>query len=143
VLVPAPAPQKIFSWKPSDSVDIALLDQQHQALFEVTQQLYDALSRADGLSVAEEVFSRLVEYSANHFATEERLMEKHNYPSLKTHRLEHRVFTNKLMVFKKDFRAGNNGVPSSMLPYLQSWIKDHVQRADRQYAEFLKAHGEK
>ena len=139
----AAATKKIFSWKPTDSVDIALLDRQHQALFEIAQQLFDALSRADGLSVAEEVFTRLMDYSANHFAAEERLMEKHDYPSLKTHRAEHRAFTSKLTDFKKDFKAGNASVLSIMLPYLQSWIKDHVQRSDHQYSEFLKARGEK
>jgi hemerythrin len=143
VRVQAPAPKKIFSWKPSDSVDVALLDRQHQALFEIAQQLYDALSRADGIAVAEDVFNRLMEYSANHFAAEERLMEKHEYPSLKTHRAEHRAFSNKLTEFKKNFKAGNASVLSDMLPYLQSWIKDHVQRSDHQYSEFLKAHGEK
>ena len=134
---------KIFSWKPSDNVDIALLDQQHRALYAIAQELYDALSRADGVSVAEDVFTRLMEYSANHFAAEERMMEKHDFPHLKTHRLEHRAFATRLMAFKKNFKAGNASVLSDLLPYLQCWIKDHVQRSDHQYSEYLKAHGEK
>ena len=67
---------QIFRWKQTDSVDVELLDRQHQELFETAQELYDALKRADGLAVAEHVFSRLIDYSTNHFADEEALMQK-------------------------------------------------------------------
>ena len=130
---------KIFCWKPSDSVDGALLDQQHQALFASAQQLFDALSRGEGPSVAEEVFGCLVDYSANHFAAEEALMQQQNYPRLKSHRAEHRAFTTKLREFQQDFQSGKKSVVTDLLPYLQDWIKAHVQGADHQLGEFLKA----
>jgi hemerythrin len=133
---------KIFLWKPSDSVDVALIDQQHQELFDTAQHLYDALKRADGTAVAEEVFSRLVGYSSNHFAAEEALMAKQNYPSLKSHRFEHRAFTTQLHEFQKDFQAGHKSVVTALLLYLQKWIKAHVQGADHHFAEFLKAHAQ-
>jgi len=129
---------KLFSWKPTDSVDGALLDQQHQALFATVERLYDALRQANGLAVAGEVFSRLLDYSLNHFAAEEALMEKQRYPRLKSHREEHRAFTSELRKFQKDFQAGNKNVVALLLPYLQNWIKVHVQGADHQYGEFLK-----
>src|ERR1700688_4795249 len=98
---------KLFAWKETDSVDVDLLDRQHQALFEVAQELYDALSRAEGMEVAEDVFSRLIDYSTNHFQAEENLMEKQQYPRLKTHREEHRAFADELRNFKKGFHAGD------------------------------------
>jgi len=134
---------QIFCWKQTDSVDGDLIDRQHQALFATAQDLLDALSRADGLAVAEDVFSRLVDYSANHFAAEEKLMEKLHYTGLKTHRAEHRAFTDKLLAFKKDFKAGNGSVVSMMLPYLQHWIKEHVQGADHRLGEFMKMQDER
>ncbi len=129
---------KIFSWKQTDSVDVAMLDRQHQELFKTVQELYDALARADGLAVAEYVFGRLIDYSANHFEAEEALMEKDRYPGFKAHQAEHQAFTTKLLAFQKDFHAGNKGVVAALLPYLQGWIKHHVQYADHQYGEFLK-----
>lgn len=134
--------RKLFAWKETDSVDVDLLDRQHQALFEVAQELYDALSRAEGMEVAEDVFSRLMDYSTNHFQAEENLMETQQYPRLKTHRAEHRAFADELRNFKKAFQAGNKNVVVNLLPYLQQWIKDHVQGADHQYGEFLKARGD-
>ena len=133
---------KIFSWKQSDSVDVELLDRQHQAMFKVVQELHEALSRAEGMQVAEDVFSRLMDYSTNHFEAEESLMEKQHYPRLKSHRAEHRAFADELQTFKEAFRAGNQNVVVNLLPYLQQWIKNHVQGADRQYGEYLKTRGD-
>jgi hemerythrin len=130
---------KLFLWKQTDSVDGDLLDRQHQELFQTVQELYDALKRADGLAVAEHVFSRLIDYSTNHFAAEEALMQKQQYPAFASHRAEHQAFTRKLLSFQKSFQAGNGSVVSDLLPYLQAWIKNHVQNADHQYGEFLKA----
>jgi len=134
---------QIFCWKQTDSVDGALLDRQHQALFETAQDLFDALSHADGLSVAEDIFSRLMDYSANHFAAEEKLMARQKYPGLKSHQAEHRAFTDQLLAFKNDFKAGNGSVVSIMLPYLQQWIKEHVQGADHRLGEFIKVQDER
>lgn len=133
---------RIFSWKQTDSVDAELLDRQHQALFKVVRELYDALSRAAGLEVAEDVFSRLVDYSLNHFQTEESLMEKQQ-PPFKTHRVKHRDFTSELRTVRKDFQLGNKGVLVNLLLYLQQWIKNHTQGADHEHAKFLKARGER
>jgi hemerythrin-like metal-binding protein len=130
---------RLFSWKLTDSVDVELLDRQHQALFATVQELYDALARADGVAVAEDVFSRLVDYSSNHFAAEEALMKQHNYPRFKTHQFDHRNFSQQLLNFENDFRAGNQSVVATLLPYLQQWIKNHVQGADHQFGEFMKS----
>lgn len=129
---------KLFSWKQNDSLGVVVLDRQHQELFDTAQQLYDALTRADGVGVAEDIFSRLMDYSSHHFADEEVLMQQHHYPRLKSHQAEHRSFSYELMNFRKEFRAGNQSVVSSLLPYLQHWIKNHTQGADLHFAEFMK-----
>jgi hemerythrin len=129
---------KIFRWKPTDAVNVALLDRQHQALFETAQELYDALSRGDGMAVAEDIFAKLMDYSSNHFAAEEALMEKHRFPGIRAHQEDHRAFITQLMIFKDAFNEGSGSALANMLPYLQYWIKHHVQGADRQYSEFLK-----
>lgn len=129
---------KLFAWKQSDSFGVVVLDRQHQELFDTAQQLYDALTRADGVGVAEDIFSRLMDYSSNHFADEEALMKQHHYPRLRTHQAEHRAFTDELLGFRREFRAGNDSVPSNLLPYLQQWIRSHTEGADRHFAEFMK-----
>jgi hemerythrin len=61
-----------------------------------------------------------MEYSPNHFAAEEKLMEQHHYPHphprLRPHRAEHQQFTSKLLAFKEDFQKGKQGVVTALLP---------------------------
>ena len=130
---------RLFSWKPEDSVGNEKIDRQHREFFDVTQRLYDALTRGDGTGIAEEVINYLIGHSAEHFHTEERLMEEHGYPQLKSHKASHREFTNTVLSFKRDLDAGKESVAALMLPWLQSWIKNHTQGADRRFAEFLKS----
>ena|SRR2546426_10005519 len=129
---------RIFRWNPTDSVDLGLIDCQHKELLETAEELHEALSRADGLAVAEHVFIRLIDYMSNHFAAEEKLMEQYHYPQLKSHRAEHNEFASKLLAFQHDFKAGKQSVVTTMLPYLQDWIKNHVHGSDHHFGDFIK-----
>src|SRR5690242_9857760 len=117
---------RIFRWKPNDSVDLGMIDQQHKELLETAEELHQALSRADGLAVAENIFTRLIDYVSNHFSAEEKLMEQYRYHQIKPHQAEHREFESKLLAFQQEFHGGRQSLVTTLLPYLQNWIKGHV-----------------
>jgi hemerythrin len=68
-------------------------------------------------------------------------MAKHNFPALSTHRAQHEMFRNQIAAFLKDYESGKSGVPVSLLQFMQSWLKQHVMRTDKQYSDFLNARG--
>ncbi len=132
---------KVFRWTEAYSVHIAHLDQQHQGLFATVDELNQAMSAGKGNEALEPILRKLVDYAQVHFAAEESLMEEHDFPGLSTHRAQHEMFSKNVAVFLKDYEAGKRGVPVTLMFFLQNWLKDHVQHADKLYSRFLNARG--
>lgn len=130
-----------FRWTETYSVNIATLDRQHRDLFAAINELNLALSHGHGGLAVEGVLRELLEYSCKHFATEEVLMETHNFPGLPTHRLEHEAFKLKIAQYMNDYREKRLGTPASLMLYLQSWLKEHLLKADKACGVFLNERG--
>jgi hemerythrin len=130
-----------FRWTEKYSVNIAALDAQHQGFFATINELNEALARGAGARITEPVLRKLVEYAQAHFAAEEALMTEYQFPGLETHCLEHQRFGKTVTKFLEDYRAGKQGVPVSLLLFLQTWWKGHILTADKAYSSFLNARG--
>jgi hemerythrin len=129
----------MFEWKPQFSVGIGSIDGQHQNLFAVARELYAAMSAGQGKQAMGQILDRLVQYTAVHFAHEERLMRLHGYPDLAKHQDEHKLLSRQVLAFQKDFEAGKVAMSVQLLQFLRSWLEHHIQSEDRAYAPYLKA----
>ena len=130
-----------FRWTDLYRVHIAELDLQHQSLFLIINELHDALEDGQGAVVMGDVLDRLMRYAGTHFQSEEFLMEKHGFPGLPTHRVEHEAFVRNMLRYVDDFRAGKVGAPTALLLFLQSWLKEHILKSDKAYGPYLRQHG--
>ena len=131
----------VLRWTDSYRVNVAILDQQHQELFKVVNELEQALRVGEGHTAIGKILDRLVTYAGLHFAAEESLMEQHHFPGLPTHRIQHEVFRKKLLTFLEKHRTARSGVPIEVLLLLQSWLKQHVLNIDKLYSKFLNERG--
>ncbi len=131
----------LFQWKPSYSVKVVAMDNQHKKLFDLVNELHEAMGSGHGKDVAGDVLYRLIDYTVHHFSAEERLMEKHKYPQLPAHRAAHKALTDKVVAFKKEFDAGTGNVTLELMTFLQEWLRSHIQTIDQRYSDFLNAQG--
>lgn len=136
-----PSAAGTFRWTDAYSVNIEVLDQQHQQLFATVNELNEALRAAEGNSALDPILDKLVDYAAYHFAAEEALMQQHGFPGLPNHRAQHEMFRATIAGFLEDHRAGKPGVPVSLMFFMQNWLKRHVMKTDKQYSAFLNARG--
>jgi hemerythrin len=131
----------VFRWTDIYKVNVAILDQQHQGLFDTVNELERALRVGEGNAAIDGILDRLVTYAGLHFAAEESLMERHDFPGLSTHRIQHEMFRTKMRTLLERQRSAKAGVAVELLLFLQSWLKKHVLRTDKQYSAFLNARG--
>src|SRR5271166_7079344 len=115
-----------FEWKDSYSVKVVALDNQHKKLFATAEELNNAMLAGHGKEKAGDILRRLIEYTVNHFVNEERMMERHGYPTLPSHRAEHQALTDKVLAFKREYDAGNASIPE-LMAFLDDWLKHHIQ----------------
>jgi hemerythrin len=130
-----------FRWTEKYSVNVDFIDKQHQRLFETINELNEALAHGEGATVVERVLQKLVDYVVGHFSAEEALLTKYKYPAVASHHAEHEKFTKTIAKFLEDHRAGKSGVPVSLIMFLQTWLREHILKNDKAYAEFLTSRG--
>ena len=139
VLVVSADEKSMFEWKQQYSVGIPSIDAQHQNLFGIAHELYEAMSAGKGKAALARILDRLVQYTVVHFAHEERLMRQNEYPDLAKHQVEHAALTQKVSQFQQDFQAGHVTMTVQLLHFLKDWLEHHIQGSDKAYAPHLKA----
>jgi len=131
----------MFEWKPQFSVGISSIDGQHQNLFALARELYDAMGAGQGKAAVGRILDRLVKYTAVHFAHEERLMKESAYPNFEIHRKEHETLTRQVLAFQVEFESGRQAMSIQLLQFLKGWLEHHIQAEDAAYAPYVQHRG--
>ena len=132
---------EIFSWSDKDSVGIKEIDEQHKQLMGILNELGTALLEFKAPEVIDAVFEKVFDYTREHFATEERLFKKYNYPEEEKHKVEHDQMIAKVAQFKKEYDRGNKMIGTALMDFLKQWCKDHMKVTDYRYISFFKELG--
>ncbi|MBB5021041.1 GGDEF domain-containing protein [Desulfurispira natronophila] len=136
---------EVFSWKESFLTNIASVDEQHQKLVELINELSSIATSREGRVAAEtyaKSLSNLLEYTSSHFADEEQLMNKHKLHKLfiEEHAHEHKLFKKEIISLSKI--TGNTvstEQSSELLNYLVNWLAYHILGIDQSMARQIKA----
>jgi hemerythrin-like metal-binding protein len=132
-----PTVQVLFRWKPEYSVHHAGIDQQHQQLVALMNELHAAMTAGKGRTVLEKILTELVAYTRRHFAYEEEQMERAGYPSLRQHRELHRALTGQVEQYLRQWNAGQLTGGVELLSFLKDWLIKHILQTDRPLAAHL------
>jgi hemerythrin len=129
----------MFEWNDKFSTGIASIDAQHQGLFSIGAELYAAMGAGQGKERMGRILTRLVQYTAAHFAYEERLMQLHGYPDYAAHKAQHDDLTRHVQHFCREFQSGQIGISIPLLHFVDDWLKHHIGQSDQGYAKLLTA----
>ena len=84
---------------------------------------------------------RLLHYTDFHFKTEERMMVEHGYPMSSAHTAEHYVLIERSKLLQHRLQGGDQQVAVDTLDFLKRWLVNHIQKVDRDLAEYLMSRG--
>ncbi|MCX8025331.1 MAG: bacteriohemerythrin [Thermanaerothrix sp.] len=131
----------MFKWNPIYSIGVEQYDEQHKRLFAIAQKLYEAMSAGQGRTVLNNIFDELVDYTRTHFASEETLMERYNYPDYAPHRQQHEELTQQVLELRERFRNGQIALSITVMNFLKDWLRNHIYDSDKRYGQFLNSKG--
>jgi len=130
-----------FIWDTKYSLNITELDRQHQRLFALFNELFDAIQDGHGDVVVGKVLTGLVDYTVYHFETEEKLFQQHGYGDEAAHRAEHAKLTEQAKELVRRQQSGEAKVTLATLKFLFDWLNNHILGSDKKFAPFLVERG--
>jgi hemerythrin len=79
----------------------------------------------------------LTSYVVEHFESEERLMEGHDYEGLDAHRKEHSQLVQTCTDLQSKFHSGNADIKGETISFIKNWLDHHIPVIDRSYGPTL------
>ena len=131
----------LIEWSSSLSLDLPEIDAQHQVLVQLINDLHSAMLDRAPREVLGEVIDRLIEYTGNHFGTEEHYFIQAGYLQAVAHKQTHWEFVEKVQGFKRDFEARKVMLSMEVMAFLKDWLIEHIMGTDRKYVDTFKAAG--
>ncbi|MEN8190565.1 MAG: bacteriohemerythrin [Thermodesulfobacteriota bacterium] len=135
--------RRLIRWSSSLKVNISVIDEQHKKLVGMINDLHRAMKAGSSVSEAGAILDRLVDYTADHFALEEQLFEKHGYPEYEAHKQHHEKLVDQVVKFQKEFKSGQAALSVELMDFLKDWLVNHIKGVDKKYVPFLREKGVK
>ena len=128
-------------WKNEYIINVAVIDDQHQRLAELvsrSQKTFESNGCGNELRIE---LQELLVFLRLHFATEEELMLKYDYPDYLAHRFEHKMVLRQLQSLL-DRVVDRAGVPfEGEVCLSDDWVTQHLLRSDVPLGRFLNSRG--
>lgn len=131
-----------LEWDDDLLIGIADVDEQHQHLINVLQDMYERVQSCESIHeeriLTGELLKELQDYARQHFVEEEEILAQKKYPDLLSHQEEHTRFVQELVRLRESYAAGEQALSFNVFFFAYQWITQHIKAKDTQYAAFFK-----
>ena len=130
-----------FPWDDKLITGIAFVDRDHKRLVEMVNTLHQAMKEGKGMKVIGPILDEFVAYTGGHFAREEAVFDKYNFPDTIAHKAIHNKLVDTVLSVVADYKAGNFAVGIDLLMVAKAWLLEHIMGQDMEFVPFFLKHG--
>lgn len=131
----------MFIWKDDYSIGIDSVDEQHKNLFLLGKELDEIVKKNeknDNFADIILAISKLLEYTTDHFESEEKYMKSIEYPKLDEQIKEHKKMIDYIsQVDIHHMESSQHDTIQSLVDFLGNWILQHILEKDQQITDFV------
>ncbi len=131
----------LLKWSNKFSVGVKALDHQHTGLFDILNDLHDAMMKGQAQTQTGPLLRKLVDYTQRHFAAEEAMMASTGWPKLAEHRVKHRDLIKQVGEFVTRHEKGDLTLNLQLMNFLRDWLTTHIEKTDKEYGPWMNQHG--
>lgn len=124
--------EKLVKWEKNWETGIKLIDEQHKLLFDIINELNKALKFNREREVMERIIENLKIYVYTHFAMEESLMLRYDYPDFENHKIQHKKFIDKMDNAALRYKNNSELPTYEILEFLKDWLIAHIKKSDKE-----------
>ena len=121
-----------FSWQDGYRVGDKTIDDQHQYLFALANDVVDSKDKSELASNAMKLFK----YVREHFDHEEAVMRKTGYPAHQAHVAMHEVLIDQLAAIGSDIDK-DRWSASALRQFMEVWLLGHIVEVDTKLAQSI------
>lgn len=133
---------RVLKWEKRFELDHRGLDGQHKKMVEIIADLQKALISKQKDQIISDLFKDINKYAKDHFAYEDKLFKKHEFPKSEEHNNGHQEFVVKMQEFaslhSRRKEHGVEPIEKQLFAYLITWLQSHILEEDAEFAEYLK-----
>lgn len=132
--------EALIVWRPEFSVGVEQIDNQHQRLIRLLNEIHKRLQDAAmPISAALERLKVVYQEALQHFHSEEQYFSQLPEPMAEQHRLSHEGLLKELKRAIDDSETSDRERLASLTSgYLKFWLLDHILHTDSRLREFLR-----
>lgn len=127
----------VVIWNDAYSVGMPEIDDQHKVLFDLINQLWEAIVNRSTIEQQLELIGKLEHYTLSHFTAEETFMRAFEYPDFDIHKKAHESFVKKIAHEKANLQATQH-LSLDILNFLKDWLIEHIMVSDKAYARYCR-----
>ena len=130
-----------YQFTPDLETGNALIDSEHKQLIQAINDLLAACSAGKGRAELEKTTKFLYDYTAKHFADEERLQMQTRYPDYQNHKRYHEEFKKVVagLVKKLQEQGPTVALVGEVNSAIAGWLLNHIKREDTKVAAHIKS----
>jgi hemerythrin len=131
---------ELVTWSPSLASNVKVIDEQHKALLDLTNDLFNHClgDEATEREYFKSVIMEAVEYTKNHFKTEEKMMIATKFEGYAAHKREHDQFILTVVDLVRKFNETQKINLIQFTRFLKDWILTHIANTDKLYFDYFK-----
>lgn len=127
---------------PKYRIGIDEMDAQHAHWIHLIEQFRQAaaghLHHPEGTAAARHALEQLLDYTAKHFASEERFIDAHGYPDTVRHAAKHRELEDEVRKLLAEINGHRvTTTPLKLNLFATVWLMEHIMDEDKHYAVFI------
>ncbi len=117
----------------------AIIDREHQELFQAVNQLLDSCGKGQGRAAMEPAIQFLIGYVDQHFSHEEQLQQESGYPGMTAHKAFHAGYKKTLREIAAKIPASGPSVADlGALNKHVAVLINHIRVEDKKLGAYLK-----
>lgn len=130
-----------MAWEANFETGIAQVDAEHRSLVETVNRLHDAMKQGRAKAEVAGILDFLADYTGKHFAHEESLMQRHDYPGYARHKEIHDKLVAQVTGLIGTIQKGEVVLSLDLMDFLQDWLTRHILQEDQAFARHFRDRG--
>jgi hemerythrin len=126
-----------ITWTDQHNIGVEHIDEQHRHLVDLVNAVFAVMEAGSSRDELTRTLDELVDFTLQHFLTEERIMENHDFPGTAAHVAEHKALLDQARDFRARVLNGDLLMSFALVMQMRAWALTHIDTLDRELGTFL------